>query len=158
MCQPVKTAIAALVLLGASASPAQSAKSQDVAKTQIVAFMGALGKGDRKTFDKLTTDDFRAFENGKIIRDRGTFFDSVQAAIRAGMKPEMYQTDERSTIGDNVAAINYLNHGSYSTPSGMKNITWLEIVTLRRSGTEWRIDFIDSQAQIDASEGVAPGK
>lgn len=158
MCRLVSSVIAVFVLLGASALPARSIRNQDVAKTQIVAFMNALGKGDRKAFEKITTVDFRAFENGKIITNRRTFFDSVQTAIRAGMKPEMYQTDERSTIGDNVAAINYVNHGSYSTPSGMKDITWLEIVTLRRNGGEWQIDFIDSQVLIDTSEGAARGK
>jgi len=106
----------------------------------------ALENEDKASWERLTDQDFVAFENGHRY-GRMDFFELVRSAHAGGRHFEWSVTSPRVEVSCTLATLVYVNQGSVTQGSSRSAVSWLETATFRYAAGQWRVVFVESMRE-----------
>jgi ketosteroid isomerase-like protein len=122
-------------------APAANADDAQVVES-VRDFYAALTTDDLQRFHSVVTPDFYAFDGAKRF-DADALMSLIKTLHQSGNVYVWTVNDPEAHISGNFAWITYVNRGSVTNASGMRNRTWLESAVLEKSD-RWRIRFFHS--------------
>ncbi|WP_438000633.1 nuclear transport factor 2 family protein [Sorangium sp. So ce185] len=142
----MKTAFVPFALAGAlSACQPNRPDSPEELKAVIVSYFDCVTRKDFARMKALTTPDFVIYENGKIVDNDG-MIEIIKGSPIA--KATFSLDDVRINVDVSSGSMIYVNHGKFvNHDASAIERDFLESVTFKKVGNEWKLHFVHSMAK-----------
>jgi ketosteroid isomerase-like protein len=124
-------------------SAAPPVAEDDAVVAAIRTMYAAFATDDLEKFHAVVTPDFHSFDVGQRFTG-DALLELIRSRHAAGVVFVWTVTEPEVHVEGRMAWITYVNRGSVTDASGLKNVTWLESAVLQKDAGHWRIRFFHS--------------
>jgi len=160
----VSAVAACLVCAIAFALPARAANSDPACAPEATAehdvvlaleqMFEALRADDSLGFQRVTTADFYAYDNGARFT-AVSLLELIKKAHAAGTRFEWSVTEPQVHVACNLAWVTYVNQGSIDSAASHQKMSWLESAILEYRERQWRVHFLHSTRTLSPATAAA---
>ncbi len=115
----------------------------DAVVAAIRTMYAAAATDDLAKFHSVAAIDFHSFDGGQRFTG-DALMEFIRSRHAQGVVYVWTVTEPVVHVAGDTAWITYVNRGSVTDASGMKNVTWLESAVLSKQEGRWRIRFFHS--------------